>query len=71
MSETEAQKDLATEQPTAEDLKGVKRAAEVSPNSLFPSIFNFLDIYKMPVAISAPAIESIFDCCPTLSLKTS
>jgi hypothetical protein len=28
MSETEA-KDVTTEQPTAEDLKGVKRAAEV------------------------------------------
>jgi hypothetical protein len=40
MSETEAQKDLATEQPTAEDLKGVKRAAEVSPLSLDSSIFD-------------------------------
>lgn len=31
MSETEAQKDVVAEQPSAEDLKGVKRAAEVKP----------------------------------------
>ena len=69
MSETEAQKDLATEQPTAEDLKGVKRAAEVSPLSLVSSIFDLFPTRKMPVAISAPAIESIFRRCPALSLK--
>lgn len=45
MSETEAQKDLATEQPTAEELKGVKRAAEVriQPNILL--ILHFLRLW--------------------------
>ena len=37
MSGTEAA--IATEQPTAEELKGVKRAAEVSYHSIHPVIF--------------------------------
>jgi hypothetical protein len=38
MSGTEAK--IAAEQPTAEELKGVKRAAEVNYYSIFPVIFD-------------------------------
>ena len=38
MSETEAQKDVTAELPTAEELKGVKRAAEVKTWTLLTLI---------------------------------
>jgi len=42
MSETEANNDVVADQPTAEDLKGVKRAAEVTQFKLVSSIRSHL-----------------------------
>lgn len=50
MSETEAKKDVATEEKTAEELKGTKRAADVSSNTYFNTlILRRVRFIKMPV----------------------